>query len=122
MMLRLKIELVDVRICHKADLPFAHGDVRLIALKRSWLIAQKLARFQRAALPLVGVRSHGLRPTIVGQGHRSCRLAEPSGSCALPPFGHQNPNLSKLRIGETNALLSDKKIGSAPDGGPVGGL
>jgi hypothetical protein len=70
-MLRLKIELVDVWICHKADLPFAHGDVRLIALKRSWFIAQKLARFQRAALPLVGASSHTIRLTIVGQGHGS---------------------------------------------------
>jgi hypothetical protein len=52
-------------------LTFAHGDVRLIALKRSWLIAQKLARFQRAALPLVGAGFGELRLIIVGQRHRA---------------------------------------------------
>jgi len=64
---RSGLERSDLVLCHKADLPFAHGDVRLIALTRSWLIAQKLARFQRAALPLVGAGSGELRLIIVGQ-------------------------------------------------------
>src|ERR1700694_2753878 len=80
MMLRLKIELVDVWICHKADLPFAHGDVRLIALKRSWFIAQKLARFQRVALPLVGASSHTIRLTIVGQDTVADVWGSPGGA------------------------------------------